>query len=197
MNYDEHKKPRYPVFESTLFDGLRQLWFPAEFRIAVPKPTLKPIGNLKEEPGNEPKPSGQATIENLVSDQCIAKLATCFWYVKTKHFKRRWENEDTSDDDPRVRTTLGRLSKGIDALTEGGIELHDPTNKRYRSGSEGMMRPIHFQPTTGLTFEKVTETVTPVIYREGRLIQPGEVFVAVPKEETSPTSSLSGPSEEK
>jgi len=44
-----------------------------------------------------------------------------------------------------------------------------------------------------LTFEKVTETVLPIVYRNDRLIQRAEVFVAVPKQEPvqSPAEPIS------
>ena len=45
------------------------------------------------------------------------------------------------------------------------------------------MRPLQFQPTAGLTFEIVSETIVPIIYLDHCLIQRGEVFVSVPIEE--------------
>ena len=54
------------------------------------------------------------------------------------------------------------------------------------------MRPIQFDPTPGLTYQKVTETVAPIIYHQGRIIQRGEVFVAVPQEPSSVPKAESG-----
>lgn len=110
----------------------------------------------------------------------LAEVATCLWYIKTKHFKREWANDDPADDDPRVRRALGRLSKGIDALRKIGVEVEDPTGKRYATGSEASMRPLDFTPTEGLTYERVTEAVVPIVLWSGHAIQRAEVFVAVP-----------------
>jgi hypothetical protein len=111
------------------------------------------------------------------------------WYLKTKHLRQAWDDDGTgdnaNDDDPRVRRAIGRLNRGIDALKGSGIEIEEPTNKRYPPGGEGMMRPLQFQPTAGLTFETVTETVAPIVYRNGQLIQRGEVFVAVPGDDVT------------
>jgi hypothetical protein len=177
-------KPAQGALRNRLLDGILQFQFPAEFRIAAPMfPPDTPedvefdsvtVAERVEEPSLPSEP--------VQSYQMIAELANCLWYLKTKYFKRDWDSEDTGDDDPRARRTLGRLNRGIDSLKEGGFEVHDPTDERYPQGGENMMKPIQFQPTAGLTFEKVTETVTPIIYHNDRLIQRGEVFVAVPKQ---------------
>lgn len=165
--------PRAPIWGNFL-DALRQLRFPAEFRIAAPRSPL-PVVVDPPQAERADLPS-QAGGENLV----IAELATCLWYLKTKHFKRPWKDFETSDEDPRARRALGRIGRTIEKLREVGIEVHDPTDERYPPGGEGMMSPIQFTPTAGLTVDRVTETVIPIVYRDDRLIQRGEVFVAVP-----------------
>lgn len=175
--------------DSGISDCIRQWMFPMEFRIAVP--CLPPDAQVpadteaQSSPVAQPEdqPLGQA--EPPTSSQFIAEVATCLWYLKTKHFRRDWLDDSTDDDDPRVRRAMGRLNKGIGALKTAGIEVHDPTNSRYPTGAEAMMRPIQFQPTDGLTFKIVTETVIPIIYCNDRIIQRGEVFVAVPKEQVA------------
>lgn len=120
------------------------------------------------------------SVERDATDRLIADLATCLWYLKTKHFRLAWDDETSAADEPRERRALGRLNKGIDALRAGGVEVVDPTNRRYPQGGDALMRPLQFLPTAGLTYDRVTETVTPVVFRHDRLVQRGEVFVAVP-----------------
>jgi len=173
-----------PDLKNRLFDEIRQFQFPPEFRIAAPA-FFVDVPEIAESDSSEIVQQVEEPLsvsEQARSYQMVAEMANCLWYVKTKHFRRDWESKDTGDEDPRVRRALGRLNRGIDSLKEGGFEVHDPTNERYPQGGENMMRPIQFQPTAGLTFDKVTETVTPIIYHNDRLIQRGEVFVAVPKE---------------
>lgn len=183
----DKKAPPFSV-EGNIMDSVRQLHFPAEFRIVSPFLLLdrekETGGDDKQQPPSSPvdMPEDSAQEKNVASYKLVAELATCLWYLKTKYFKREWEDDTNDDEEPRVRRALGRLDKGIDALKENGIEVQDPTNKRYPQGGEGMMRPIQFQPTAGLSFEMVTETVVPIIYFAERLIQRGEVFVGVPQE---------------
>ena len=190
MKRKNRKGKRNRTARRKVLDDLRQLQFPTEFRITAPGLPLDPEQMLQatvvtaSAPPTQEQPAETAPAEEGAADRVLAELATCLWYLKTKHFKRNWEEADTGDDDPRVRRTLGRLSKGIDALKREGVEVDDPTNKRYPQGGEGMMRPIEFEPTAGLTFDLVTDTVTPIVYRGDRLIQQGEVFVAVPQEDT-------------
>lgn len=179
---------------SGFMEDLRQRAYPREWRIdqasgliLVPKlqSGSKPDQARSRKPVREERQPG-------VSPTALAEVATCLWYLKTKHFKREWHNDDTADDDPRVRRTLGRLNKGADALKKCGIEVVDPTGKRYPSGGEAMMRPLDFVPTQGLTFDKVTEAVMPMVYWNGQLVQRAEVFVAVPKTEEPAPAAVAG-----
>ncbi len=181
-----------PRTTGSILDSIRQWFFPAEFRIAPPSAALNiatPAGDGPASHGDEAEQQSEAPPDSRASNQFVAELATCLWYLKTKHFKRAWDDDGTGDnggdDGPRVRRAIGRLNRGIDILKDNGIEIDDPTNKRYPQGGEGMMRPLQFQPTAGLTFEQVTETVIPIVYRDDQLIQRGEVFVAVPNEDAT------------
>ncbi|MBI3248807.1 MAG: hypothetical protein HYZ50_20080 [Deltaproteobacteria bacterium] len=178
---------------SSILESLRQMWFPAEFRIAPPN-LLLDIGTKVQtvaplDPVVQPEEQLPTPPDSSRSDQLVAEFATCLWYLKTKHFKQAWDDTETANDDPRVRRALIRLNKSIDALKAGGFEVQDPTNKRYPPGSEGTMQPIQLLPTAGLTFDMVSETVAPIIYRDDRLIQRGQVFVAVPQEKPAVTSA--------
>ncbi len=209
----------------SMLDSIRQWLFPPEFRISPPCPSPNSSQSTVEEAATIPdanaelpntsqssaegttvpdaneEPQTIPSTDGPPANQLIAEIASCLWYLKTKHFKKAWGNDATddgdTDEDPRVRRAIGRLNRGIDALKDNGIEIDDPTNKRYPPGGEGMMRPLQFQPTAGLTCEMVTETVTPIVYRNGQLVQRGEVFVAVPQEipQKEPQSATEGDDE--
>jgi hypothetical protein len=176
---------------SGLWDEARQLLYPAAYRISLPQAALDweelPAPAPAAAPVAPSPAASAADAEPGAIDRHLAAVATCLWYLKTKFFKRAWDLGDMQDDDPRVRRALSRLNKGIDTLSEAGVSLEDPTNRRYPPGSESLMRPIQTQPTPGLTFERVSETVTPIVYRNDRLIQRGEVFVAVPQQSSEPS----------
>lgn len=191
---DKSRLSPHEGIKSSMLDGPRQLLFPEEFRIPVPSLILD-ASDIDERDMQQPplEKKETASKDSLALNQLVVEFANCLWYLKTKHFKMKWEDTDTGDDDPRVRRALSRLSKSIERLKESGIEIYDPTNKRYPQGGEGMMRPIQFLPTAGLTFEVVNETVTPIIYRDDKLIQRGEVFVAVPIEEKTAATAATEP----
>ncbi len=173
-----------PFGLSGLMDEMRQGAYPSEWRIepavtvALPR---KPVAEVRED-SSKGRKNSREDRQSALTAAALAEVATCFWYLKTKHFKKEWQNEDTADDDPRTRRTLGRLNKGVDAIKKCGIEVVDPTGKRYPSGGEAMMRPLDFVPTDGITFETVTEAVLPMVYWNGHLVQRAEVFVAVPRQ---------------
>ena len=194
MNDKKHQEEPIIDIKNRFLGSIRQLCFPAEFRIAaqsLPPDSLETVGTEPKAVPVSQKVGKQASArDSVASNQLVAELATCLWYLKTKHFKREWDDAEIGDNDPRVRRALSRLNKSIEALKESGINVHDPTNKRYPQGSEGTMHPIQLLPTAGLAFEMVSETVAPIIYRDDRLIRRGEVFVAVPKEEANSAAEL-------
>jgi hypothetical protein len=157
-------------------ESLRQRTYPSEWRIDPPSTSA--VMDASHAPDQKMQQEKEHSPDRL--PRVFAEIASCFWYLKTKHFKRDWKNDDTMDEDPRVRRTLGRLNKGVDALKKCGVEVEDPTSFRYVSGSEAMMKPLDFVKTEGLTYDKVVETVTPLVYWDGRIVQRAEVFVAVP-----------------
>lgn len=180
---------------SGILDGVRQWLFPPEFRISRPN-LLRSISQPAEtspqpEPIAQPELNGANEEGGSLSNKLVADVAVCLWYLKNKHFKKDWK-DPASDADPRVRRALGRLERGIAALREYGVEVHDPTDERYPEGGEAWMKPINFQSTPGLTSAKVAETVVPVVYRDDQLIQRGEVFVEVPEDGAPAGSELRG-----
>lgn len=146
------------------------------------------LAQSRKKPPSPPKPQFDPHL--------LAEVATCLWYLKTKFFKRDWENEDNGDDDPRVRRALGRLYRTIDILKKAGLEIDDRTGKRYYSGTESLIKPM-FQPTAGLTYEKVAEMAVPIVHLNGQLIQRGEAFIAVPDSQTGSAANDSSGQEQK
>ncbi len=140
-------------------DNLRQLRYPAEFRIRVPQFTRS-----------------KSPPTDLTAARRLANVATCLWDIE-----RKLKPTDNEEQNKKHRLAYRRANNAIETLTTVGIVIDDPIGRRYHPGSEGMMKP-HLQPTQGVTIEKITETVTPIIYYKDKLIQRGEVFVAVPQE---------------
>jgi hypothetical protein len=158
---------------SDAVDQVRQSMYPPEWRIELlpgPERGSGPVGT----------PVSQETVMAAAEGKALAEMATCLWYVKTRHFKCDWKSLEATDDDPRTRRTLGRLEKGVDALRQLGISVEDPTGQRYPTGGEALMKPLDFIPQDGMAVETVVETVRPIVYWRDRLVQRAEVFVGVP-----------------
>lgn len=155
-----------------LICDLRQLQYPPEFRIALP---LSALGLADLDAAGQqmtPDPAQQTNSGHL--DPSIAEVAVCLWDIR-----RKLEGNATAQEDRKLRLLNRRAEKAISSLEQAGVVIDDPIGRRYAPGSEGSMKP-NFQPTPGTTYEKVIETIAPVIYRDDRLIGRGEVFVAVP-----------------
>lgn len=171
---------------------IRQWRFPEEFRIA------KPLAVTAR--GNRAKSSEWGDSGDMASsvkqckqatpmDRSIAEVAVCLWDIR-----RKLQGSEAAQQDRKLRLLNRRAEKAISALEEAGVVIDDPIGRRYAAGSEGSMKP-NFQPTPGATYEKVIETITPIVYRDERLIGRGEVFVAVPApagQETKPAESVIG-----
>jgi hypothetical protein len=176
-------------------DGLRQLAQPPEFRIRISQTPLGISYDSHAKPETPNVPVQTDIPATGIPAQTIAEIATLLWYLKTKYFKRDWNSGDANVEDPRDRRALLRLERGIDALKQYGIEIEDPTNKRYPQGGSDMMVPLQFVPTEGVGFERVTETASPIVFHRNTLIKRGEVFVAVPMEQRDsvPVTTIANP----
>jgi hypothetical protein len=113
----------------------------------------------------------------------VTELANCLWYLKTKYFRKKLLDDSDDETDPRARHALRRIDRSLKALEAASIRLVDPTGTRYPPGGEGMMSPLQFEPTAGISMDTVSETLRPLVFSGNRLIQRGEVFVSVPLRE--------------
>lgn len=103
----------------------------------------------------------------------LSDLATGLWRIK-----RRIPREGNGEPPNEMRAVYRHAEAAEDALRASGVEVCDHTRKPYVTGMA--LKVIAFQPTAGVSTEYVDETVKPSIYFRDRLIQRGEVIVAVP-----------------
>lgn len=173
---------------------LRQARFPKEFRISVPELIELSNGSAEQDAQEPATESGSDSQSTAALQDALCALATCLWYTKTKHLKVSWEDMDASLDDSRSRRTLGRINRSIDAITETGIEVVDPTGQRYPTGGEALMKPVQFSPSNDVETDTVVGTVKPIIYLNEKVIQRAEVFVEVPDDadQTAPPHGNGG-----
>jgi hypothetical protein len=139
-----------------------------------------------EDDGSRPEGLPAASAEErryTFQAETVTELVNCLWYLKTKYFRRKLLDDADDESDPRARHALRRIDRSLKALEAVSIRLVDPTGTRYPPGGEGMMSPLQFEPTAGISMDTVSETFRPLVFSGNRLIQRGEVFVSVPLSE--------------
>ena len=104
-------------------------------------------------------------------DTCI-ELIIDFWKV-SKTMAKLPESPELS----ALREDMQRFS---DSLKKNGFVIDDLTGKTYNEGLS--VRPIHFEKAKEgeLAEPVIAETIRPIIYLKGRVIEHGEVIVKEP-----------------
>jgi len=178
-------------FVSDLYNTLRQSLVIREFQIhpAISRSGLenelceitKLLEKLDNEHGEDPPPADWA--EKL---RFLADVVTGVWRLRRRMCQ-------PGSDRPReeMRREFTHLLSIWDALRQNGFLIQEHTDKKFDTGLS--LKVMAFQPTPGLTYEKVIDTIKPSIYFQNRQIQMGEVIVGIPEESTvhRPSDSVS------
>lgn len=106
----------------------------------------------------------------------LASVATNAWRARIKMV-----DAETGEPTEDMRRVYRHIEGIFNAFDELGLRTIDPTGKAYDSGMA--LKVISFEPTPGLSHEKISETVKPSIAWQGRLLQTGEVIVGTPIDE--------------
>jgi hypothetical protein len=164
-----------------LLAGLRQLRYPKEFRIGAPiwsPDLLLALEKLAQRPVSDQKaPAPQQMEAPRVSNEHIrflAEIGTGLWRLRQKMVK-----PGTGQPLEEMRRAYRHFEATWDVLRQAGIEIQDHTGASYDPGMA--LKVITFEPTLGITREKVTETIKPTIYFKTQPIQVGEVIVGTPR----------------
>jgi hypothetical protein len=108
--------------------------------------------------------------ENL---KTLVAIANNIWRAKTKMV-----DQATGD----FREDLKRAGRHIEAiyrnLAEEGIAIRDHTGEAYDEGLP--MKVVASKPTPGQDKKRVSETLLPSIFWKNRLVQNGEIEIAIP-----------------
>ena len=166
----------------------RQHRFPAEFRIPPPALSPGPVSGPVSAPASGPAPSPAAdpapdalpgpqpdALPDDLSDDVVAGLVTELWRARNKV-----DGPGAEQDPPRaVRWANRYLAAADDRLVRAGIEVEGHDGLRFDVGMD--LRVLAYQDDPDVTEEIVVETIRPSVRRAGRIIQEGEVIVAVPE----------------
>ena len=162
----------------SIISKLKQLKFPKEFRIPPPMlpkdifSTLESLNNKIQELHNIDFDS--TAINENERNQFFSDVATGLWRLKQKMVK-----SGTSQPLEEMRRAYRHLESIWDIIVQTGVDIKNHTGDLFDSGMS--IKVIAFQPTTGLTREKIIETIKPSIYYNKKRIQMGEVIVGTPK----------------
>jgi hypothetical protein len=110
---------------------------------------------------------------SLAHKKALVSIANNLWRAK-----KRVLDPETGE----VREEMKRVDRHLDAIRrdlEGiGLTVRDHTNDVYDEGQPMMV--IATKPTAGLDKKRVSETLLPSIFWNGRLVQNGEIEIATP-----------------
>lgn len=174
----------------------RQHRFPAEFRIPPPVVPSGPASDLApglasgpaSDPAADPAPDAlpdpqPGALPDDLPDDVVAGLVTELWRARNKV-----DGPAAEQDPPRaVRWANRYLAAADDRLVRAGIEVEGHDGLRFDVGMD--LRVLAYQDDPDVTEETVVETVRPSVRRAGRLIQEGEVIVAVPERSAAERSA--------
>jgi hypothetical protein len=151
--------------------ALRQMRYPAEFRIADAA-LPENFAELLREALKRRTP--RTVIKGLGEEQIIA-IGTRLW---------RLRNELEKGSEGYTGETINRARSHIETLwelfAEGGVDIRDHTGQIWPKGKI-LLKALEFQRTSYVTRERVIQTVRPTIRFNGKIIQVGEVIVGTPE----------------
>jgi hypothetical protein len=157
---------------------VRQWRYPRALRIA-PREVPGGLDELVDEANAAlraalagPKPAAAS-----LDDGAVVAIATGLWRTR-----RRMIDRATGEADRALRRPFRHLQSTWDALEEAGVVIQDHDGSRWNSGLT--LEVLAFQPTAGLLWEQVIETVRPSVYLDGRTVQIGQVIVGTPDDGT-------------
>ncbi|WP_225730562.1 MULTISPECIES: hypothetical protein [unclassified Nocardia] len=113
----------------------------------------------------------------------LVDLATGVWRLRDKL------GADQHADDPGklLKSITRQVNSLSDALADAGVVVQTHTGDRFDAGQS--VEVVAFAPSEAVTYETVTETITPTVYIDGHLSQRGQIIVAVPENGAAQTDS--------
>jgi hypothetical protein len=159
--------------------GLRQRMFPGEFRIPEapwPEDTIAQLERIAEQITKHA--SAEKSREDLQSSAghkaFLADVGTGLWRLRQK-----MTQPGTDKPLEEMRRAYRHFESVWDALERDGVKIYDHTGEDFDAGRS--IKVLAYQPTAGLSRERVTETIKPTIYVNDERVQMGEVIVGTPE----------------
>lgn len=135
---------------------------------------LEALASLEERAeSTEGEDRGGALSQTMA--QMLADVGTSLWRLRVRLLQ-----PNAGMPSEEMKRTLRHLDAAWDALHEGGLQVIDHTGEEIPEAGHYALKMISFQPTEGISKEKVIETLKPTIRFREQVIQIGEVIVGMP-----------------
>jgi hypothetical protein len=150
---------------------LKQLWFPAQFRLPEPEFTKEQLDLLEEliqliHPTLS-KAESDASDERVGMARFLVDLGTGVWRIRRKI-------ESLSRMPKEIKDALYSLESTWASMAGGGVEIIDHIGA---IPSKNEARVVEVRDIPNLTRDQVIETIKPTILLRGEVIQIGEVVM--------------------
>lgn len=158
---------------------LRQMMFPREFRIpeaAWPEDAVEQLERIADQLAKRADADkGREESRSATGHQAfLAEIGTGLWRLRQKMVQ-----PGTDRPLEEMRRAYRHLESVWDALEKDGVKIYDHTGEDFDAGRS--INVLAYQPTAGLTRERVLETIKPTIYVNSERVQMGEVIVGTPE----------------
>jgi hypothetical protein len=154
---------------------LRQRRYPPEFRIGEPLWSGEIATQVCEALQRQMAEPTLPPLAGLVDEQIVA-IGTRLWRLRSEMMRQAEDSRAAA-----LRSAYRHLDALWEQLTEAGIEVRDHTGEAVPKSGIYLLKTIAHQPVSGISHQRVIETLKPTIYFNERLIQVGEVIVGTPK----------------
>ena len=116
-------------------------------------------------------------IEVQLNLSILSDLGYAVWRLRQKMF-----DHESGAPKEEFRQLSRHVATISDRLADIGLQIQDHTGDIFDSGQS--LEVLAFQPTPGVSGERVIETVRPTLYLSGHRILKGQVIVGIPENST-------------
>ena len=160
--------------------GLRQKMFPPEFRISEapwPESAIQQLEQIAEQITKQAhEEQTPVDPESSRGRKCLSRRG---WYWLVASAPEDGAARGTDKPLEEMRRAYRHFESVWEALERDGVRIYDHTGEDFDAGRS--IKVLAYQPTTGLSRERVLETIKPTIYIQNDRVQMGEVIVGTPE----------------
>ncbi len=125
--------------------------------------------------GFPPSPRAPVIVRPQEITKLLADLGVGLWRLRGKMVE-----PGTARPLAEMERVYRHVESLWDVMAQAGLQIRDHTNEPVPEGGIYSLHAIAYQPTPGVTRDKVLETLKPSIFYKNQLIQMGEVIIATP-----------------